>query len=174
MFMLSFLEIPIGVRKIIDFSRWRFFWQSDGHKKKYRLTKWNIICRPKDQGGLGVDVLDIKNKCLLGKWLFRLLNDQGVWQEILTNKYLHSKTLSQVEAIPTDSSFWKGLMQVKDEFFSRGSFQIGNGQNTRFWEDTWLRDYPLSHQYPMLYSIVQRKQSTRGQCYECSPSEYRI
>jgi hypothetical protein len=53
MFMLSFLEIPKGVRKRLDFFRSRFFWQSDGHKKKYRLTKWNIICRPKDQGGFG-------------------------------------------------------------------------------------------------------------------------
>jgi hypothetical protein len=39
MFMLSFLEIPKGVRKRLDFFRSRFFWQSDGHKKKYRLTK---------------------------------------------------------------------------------------------------------------------------------------
>ena len=51
MFMLSFLEIPKGVRKRLDMIRSRFFWQSDGHKKKYRLTKWEIMCRPKDQGG---------------------------------------------------------------------------------------------------------------------------
>jgi hypothetical protein len=38
-FMLSFLEIPVGVRKRLDFFMSRFFWQGDGHKKKYRLTK---------------------------------------------------------------------------------------------------------------------------------------
>jgi hypothetical protein len=48
MFMLSFLRIPVGVRKRLDFFRSRFFWQGDGHKKKYRLTKWDIICRPMD------------------------------------------------------------------------------------------------------------------------------
>jgi hypothetical protein len=53
MFILSFLEIPKRVRKRLDFFRSRFFWQSDGHKRKYRLTKWDIICRPKDQGGSG-------------------------------------------------------------------------------------------------------------------------
>jgi hypothetical protein len=67
--MVSFLEISKGVRKRLDFCRSRFFWQSDGHKKKYRLTKRNIICRPKDQGGLGIDVLDINNKSFLSKWL---------------------------------------------------------------------------------------------------------
>jgi hypothetical protein len=78
MFMLSFLEIPKGVCKRLDFFRSRIFWQSDGHKRKYRLTKWNIICQPKDQGGLVVEVLDIKNKCLHRKWLFKLLNKKGV------------------------------------------------------------------------------------------------
>jgi hypothetical protein len=32
------------------------FWQSDGHQRKYRLPKWNIICQPKYQGGLGIEV----------------------------------------------------------------------------------------------------------------------
>jgi hypothetical protein len=163
MFMLSFLEIPIGVRKRLDFFRSRFFWQSDGHKRKYRLTRWNILCRPKDHGGLGIEVLELKNKCLLSKWLFKLLNEGGVWQELLKNQYLHSKTLSQVVAKPSYSLFWKGLMRVKEEFFSRGNFKIGNGQSMRFWEDTWLGGAPLAIQYPDLYSIVHQKQL---------PSEY--
>ena len=95
MFMLSFLEIPKGVRKRLDMIRSRFFWQSDGHKKKYRLTKWEIMCRPKDQGGLGIEVLELKNRCLLSKWLFKLLNEEGVWQELINNKYLQSRSLSQ-------------------------------------------------------------------------------
>jgi hypothetical protein len=78
-FMLSFFEIPIGVRKRLDFYRSRFFWEIEDNKKKYRLIKWNIICRPKGQGGLGIEVLELKNKCLLSKWIFKILNEQGVW-----------------------------------------------------------------------------------------------
>jgi hypothetical protein len=74
MFMLSFLEIPVGVRKRLDFFRSGFFWQSDQTKKKYRLTKWNIICSPKDQGGLGIEVLELKkNVCLANGYLNCLL-----------------------------------------------------------------------------------------------------
>jgi hypothetical protein len=160
MFMLSFLKIPKGVRKRLDFYRSRFFWQSDELKRKYRLTKWNIICRPKDQGGLGVEVLELKNKCLLSKWLYKLLNEEGVWKELLHNKYLQNKTLSQVTAKPTDSPFWKGIMGVKEAFFSRGSLVLGNGKSIRFWEDTWLGDTPLENQYPSLFNIVRRKNVT--------------
>ena len=105
MFMLSFLEIPKGVRKRLDSIRSRFFWQCNGHKHKYRLTKWNIICHPKDQGRLGVEVLELKNNCLLSKWRFKLTDEEGMWQELLQNNYLHSKTLSQVTSMPTDSPF---------------------------------------------------------------------
>jgi hypothetical protein len=112
-----------------------FFWQTDDTKKKYRLTKWNIVCRPKDQGGLGIEVLELKNKCLLSKWLFKILTEEGMWQQILTNKYLKHQTLAQVEAKPTDSPFWKGLMRVKNDFFRRGFFKVGTGDSVRFWED---------------------------------------
>ena len=76
-----------------------------------------MMCHPKDQGGLGIEVLEVKNRCLLSKWLFKLLNEEGVWQKLLRNKYLNSKTLSQVTTKPFDSPLWKGLMKVKEDFF---------------------------------------------------------
>ena len=80
-----------------------------------------------------------------------------MWQELLHNKYLNRKTLSEVQVKPTDSPFWKGLMRVKDDFFSRGYFKIGDGTQVRFWEDVWLGDTPLANQYPSLYNIVHHK-----------------
>lgn len=43
MFMVSFLEVPRGVLEKLEYYRSRFFWQADNHKRKYRLTKWDII-----------------------------------------------------------------------------------------------------------------------------------
>jgi hypothetical protein len=39
MFMISFFEVSRGVLEKIDYYRSRFYWQSDQHNKKYRLTK---------------------------------------------------------------------------------------------------------------------------------------
>ena len=124
MFLLSFFEIPKGVRKRLDFYRSRFFWQSNQLKRKYRLTKWNLVCRPKDQGGLGISVLEVQNKCLLSKWLYKILNEEGVWKELLVNKYLGDKALSQVQVKPMDSPFWTGIIKLKDDFFKRGNFRL--------------------------------------------------
>ena len=48
-------------------------------------------------------------------------------------------------------------MKVKQDFFSRGKFKVGDGTTVRFWEDVWLGDMTLAQQYPSLYNIVQHK-----------------
>ena len=49
-------------------------------------------------------------------------------------------------------------MRVKETFFHRVKFIVGDGITTRFWEDTWLGDTPLALQCPSLYHIAQHKE----------------
>jgi hypothetical protein len=46
-----------------------------------------VVCTPKHQGGLGIHDLKVKNTALLGKWLFKLLTKDGMWQTLL-NEYM--------------------------------------------------------------------------------------
>jgi len=78
MYMMSFFEVPREVLEKLEYLRSRFFWQAEDQKKKYRLAKWSIICQPKEIGGLGIKNIDVQNKCLLSKWLFKLINEDGV------------------------------------------------------------------------------------------------
>jgi hypothetical protein len=96
----------------------------------------------------------------LSKWLFKLLTEDGVWQNILKRKYVGSKALSQVVWKPGDSHFWAGIMAKKKDFFRHGSFSIRDGKQIRFWEDKWLGNATLREQYPALYSIVRYKGDT--------------
>jgi hypothetical protein len=52
-----------------------------------------------------------------------MLSEEGMWQELLHNKYLKNTTLAEVEAKPSDSPFWKGLMRAKDEFLVGAIFK---------------------------------------------------
>ena len=58
-------------------------------------------------------------------------------------------------------------MRVKAAFFNRTKFIVGNGNTTRFWEDTWLGETPLALQYPSMYRIVQRRDALVATI--CSP-----
>jgi hypothetical protein len=110
MYMMSFFKIPKGVLEKLGYYRSRFFWQCDEHKKKYRLAKWSILHKPRSVGGMGIIDLDIQNKCLLSKWIFKLINEDGLCQQVLKKKYLKGKTLSHVERKKGDSHFRAGLM----------------------------------------------------------------
>jgi hypothetical protein len=94
--MISFFLLPKGVLHKLDYYRSRFFWQGDSEKRKYRLAKWSVVYSPKDQGGLGIHNLEVNNTAVLGKWLFKLLTEEGTWQTILKRKYIGPKALSQV------------------------------------------------------------------------------
>ena len=87
---------------------------------------------------MGINDLQVKNTALLGKWLFKLLTEDGVWQTLLRRKYVGSKALSQVYWKLGDSHFWAGLMATKKSFFHYGTFDIQDGTEIRFWEDKWL------------------------------------
>jgi hypothetical protein len=88
---------------------------------------------------------------------------------MLRNKYLRGKSLTQVEAKPYDSHFWRGLMHIKDEVLSFGTFVIKDGTNARFWDDTWIRDKPLKIQYLNLYNIAREPHATISKIMATSP-----
>ena len=64
--------------------------------------------------------------------LFKLLDEEGNLQTLLTNKYLSSKCLTQAQIKPGDSQYWKGLLKAKDDFVGCGTFRIRDGSQTRF------------------------------------------
>jgi hypothetical protein len=106
---------------------------------------------------------------LLSKWLYKLLTTDGMWQQLIHNKYLNSKLISQAFWKPSDSHFWPGLMKVKQDFLHFGSFTIKNGSQIRFREDIWLGTNSLRGQYPCLFYIARHKQITVADVFSTSP-----
>lgn len=68
LYMLSMYKAPKIVIMKIDVYRKILLWQG-GHNKKNHLADWNLVCSPKDQGGLGVLDLKKMNEALLAKWI---------------------------------------------------------------------------------------------------------
>jgi hypothetical protein len=95
-----------------------------------------VVCTPEDQGRLGIHDLQVKNTALLGKWLFKLLTKNGIWQTILKQKYVGAKALSQVSWKEGDSHFWVGLMATKSKIL----------RFEHFTDQRWFADKVLGEQ----------------------------
>lgn len=49
-------------------------------------------------------------------------------------------------------------MEIKDEFYALCSWNVGNGEKTRFWEDILLGTKSFANQYPRLYGLTFSKE----------------
>ena len=74
-----------------------------------------------------------------------------------------------MSAKPTDSHFWKGLLNVKHTFLSYTSYNIKDGSQISFWEDVWRGNRPFSERFPNLYHVVFNKHDTVEQVVSTNP-----
>jgi hypothetical protein len=88
LYILSFYKLHVGVDNRFIIFRNRLLWQEEQDMRKCHLVDWETMCTPKDLGGPGVLNLDLMNISLLCKWLWKLENDEGMWQDILKKRYL--------------------------------------------------------------------------------------
>jgi hypothetical protein len=116
-----------------------------------------VVCRPKDQGWLGIHDLQAKNTVLLGKWLFKLLTEDGVWRTLLKREHVGSKAISQK---PGDSHFWVGLMARKKLFFNYRSFLRRMDLRYNSGRISGLEMPPSGNYTLLLYTIVRNKGDT--------------
>jgi hypothetical protein len=52
-------------------------------RKIQGVRRWTDVCQPKDLGGLGATSIIVKNISLLCKWIWKLENEDGLWQKVI-------------------------------------------------------------------------------------------
>ena len=68
-YFLSLFRIPGLVAKRLENLQRNFLWSETGVGKKNYLLSWEVVCRSKEQEGLGFGKISLRNRALLGKWL---------------------------------------------------------------------------------------------------------
>jgi len=118
------------------------------------MIKWEALNRPKEFGGLGFMDVRSMNTSLLAKWIDRLeRGDNNLFCSLLRKKYLGHKSIFQIKN-RQGSQFWRSLLDIREWYQKGRVMQVVSGQQTRFWHDTWLGEYPLKVTFPNLFKIV--------------------
>ena len=117
------------------------------------MVKWDLICRPKSMGGLGIINTLVLNKCRMIKcwWKIMFLEEHPTWLSLLKSKYFPSSS-PMFASSSGGSQFWRQLIKVRPIFPSLVKFVVRNGKSTRFWLDWWVGDTTLAVAYPTLFS----------------------
>ncbi|XP_058765931.1 uncharacterized protein LOC131639452 [Vicia villosa] len=72
-FQLSFFKAPSSVYKEIEKVQNNFLWGNIDGKRKINWFRWDSLCLPKENGGLGFKSLKEFNAALLFKWSWQIL-----------------------------------------------------------------------------------------------------
>jgi hypothetical protein len=138
----------------MDSIRARFLWQGAEEKFRYHMAKWEMVARPKDQGGLGIINTRLMNECLVVKWIWKIMQEpNALWFKNLKAKYLDSRGFFYSNSNGS-SQFWQGLHKVKHLFKWGAIYKVENGQHCHFWHDVWIGTVPLKIQYEELFRMV--------------------
>lgn len=156
LYFLSLFRIPVAVAKKIERIMRDFLWSGSENTVKDHLVSWEICCRPKKEGGLGLGNLVSKNVALAGKWLWRFpSHSSSLWHKIIRSKYgMHLNGWDTISASKASHACpWKFITQGLPSFSSFLSFRLGDGQRIRFWEDKWVGNVPLLEACPRLFRL---------------------
>ncbi|KHN11400.1 Putative ribonuclease H protein, partial [Glycine soja] len=139
-------------------------WGSHQEASKIPWVKWDTVCLPKNNGGLGIKDLSKFNEALLGKWGWELANNHNQpWTRILLSKYGGWKELISGGKSKFSSQWWQDLKTIFQQqhnncFLNNLKWRVGCGSKISFWKDKWLGDnYNLQAKYPNLYLISKQQ-----------------
>ena len=105
----------MAVCKEIDSLNRKFLWGSTDNKQKVPLVKWDMVCRPRKEGGLSFRKTADMNLALLAKLGWKLeANDNSLWAHALKAKYFKGSTFLQSPSKPVASHTWRSICASKN------------------------------------------------------------
>ena len=102
------------------------------------LVKWEVVCLPREEGGLGIKDIPKFNEALLGKWIWALATDQQqLWVRIINSKYGGWNQFQMGRDKRGSSYWWRDLRKIYHQpehsiFHQNMAWSVGGGKYTRF------------------------------------------
>lgn len=128
--MMSLFKIPDNLLEEIHSLMAKFWWGSNGDKRKLHWISWEKFCLPKAMGGMGFRDLKCFNQALLAKQVWRFLNDNSsLVYRILKAKYFRNTDVLEANRGYTPSFSWRSLWRAKSLLKEGLLWRIGNGLN---------------------------------------------
>ena len=146
--LLAVLQVPHTVILALNRILSSFFWGDVDGRGKRKWVAWKNICRPIEEGGLGIQDFDDIQKALHYKLAWLLIQGKSLWADFFTGKYVRGNHLSLLE--PTKGTrFWKSIVRCIPDVLSNSKWIVREG-NLSFWYDNWDDRGPLCAIHPVI------------------------
>ncbi|KAL0283962.1 UNVERIFIED_CONTAM: Retrovirus-related Pol polyprotein from type-2 retrotransposable element R2DM [Sesamum radiatum] len=148
--------LPKHVIKEIEKRLRNFLWKGS-IETGYAKVSWKQVCRPVNEGGLGIRDIHALNKSLMSRHLWRLIAQErsSIWVNWIFHYRLQHYS---VWTISTRSGTWgwRKLIRLRDSLRPCITYRIGDGTSFSLWHDPWhargalISHFPLGPQHTSL------------------------
>ncbi|GJU02352.1 RNA-directed DNA polymerase, eukaryota, reverse transcriptase zinc-binding domain protein [Tanacetum coccineum] len=121
-----------------------FLWCQGELTKGKSKVSWDNVCKPKEQGGLGIKDLKLWNEVLLVKQLWNVISKKNtLWVKWVNSENLKGKSIWEVNAKANSSVGWKEILKLRDKIRKHVIWKIRDGNSINAWYDNWNTGGPL-------------------------------
>ncbi|KAG7592735.1 Reverse transcriptase domain [Arabidopsis thaliana x Arabidopsis arenosa] len=138
-FWMGAFRLPRECIKDIDKLCSAFLWSGSEMKTSKAKVSWEDICRPKQEGGLGLRSLKEANAVSCLKLIWRLVShSDSLWVRWTETNLLKQVSFWAIKETTTLGSWmWKKILKYRDVAASLCKHDVRNGAQTSFWYDDW-------------------------------------
>lgn len=146
-FWMSVYRLPKQCIKEIDQLCSAFLWSGPAMSSKKAKISWENVCKPKEEGGLGLRSLTETNRVCCLKLIWRILSQTTLWVMWIKRYLIRKGSFWSIkETSSLGSWMWKKLLKYRDLARSFTTVAVRSGVSTSFWFDNWS---PLGRIYEL-------------------------
>nr|GEX37007.1 RNA-directed DNA polymerase, eukaryota, reverse transcriptase zinc-binding domain protein [Tanacetum cinerariifolium] len=160
-------------------SKWKMKTLSSGEDIRRNFSLERMLRRKRCRGssgpecwrqkteGWGVSSFLALNKALLFKWMWRFFNDKdALWSRFIRAVHGNSGGIETHSRVSYSSTWLSIVYEVNKmrnkciDLLKYMKIQVGNGLNTKFWEDVWMGNKNFKTSFPRIYALESDKNLT--------------
>ncbi|GKA14013.1 hypothetical protein Tco_0693659, partial [Tanacetum coccineum] len=108
-------------------------------------SQTDSICKPKEQGGLGLKDLGVWNEVLMTKRLWNVVvKKDTLWIKQIYKEKLKDKSIWEAECDSNCTMGWKNILSLRVKIRKHVRWKVGNGRSVNVWHENWCSVSPLS------------------------------
>ena len=108
-----------------------YWWGSSADNRHMHRQRWELLTRPKVQGGMGFQDLRLFNKAMLWKQGWRLIeNPNSLCAKVLKGRYYHDADFLTATRKKHASHTWRAILESREVLRKGLMRRIGDGSMT--------------------------------------------